>query len=49
MKYYIFEYFGSYGICREDRIPIGAIIVSDPADSAADLYDELQELKSNLG
>lgn len=49
MKYYIYEYFGSYGICREDQIPIGAIIVSDAASNASDLYDELRELKSNLG
>lgn len=48
MKYYIYEYYGSYGICRGDELPLGAFIVSSPADSPEDLYDELQELRSNL-
>jgi hypothetical protein len=45
--YWIYECQGTYGICREDNKPQGAILLQS-ADKAEDLRDDLQELRSNL-
>lgn len=46
MKYYIYECQGSYGICRQDQVPNGAILTTTSADTPQELYDDLREMRS---